>query len=212
VAVIHVATWRGHAIANAQRFGESTPSIRTSARIADLSPADLGAFCDWEACVSENGYGHTCWVNDAGWERCRVCQDEPDCNGNPISRDSCIAHAGDPGRATCHVGLLQECALQRSLRGLADTRTTHTCALSAQACAGAAPGDLSEAALAAQHETDQVTVEEYGLEVAVQQRLLPDSGIEQWWQMTLATQWDGGLPQDDLDSSVQDASDGQPGE
>jgi len=116
VGVIHVVQWRGIELANATRFGESNPSLRTVARISDLGASDLRAFCDWEACVRVNGYGHTCWVNDAGFEQCRMCDGSADCDGHAMSEDDCVAHASDPGRATCHVGLLQECTLQQSLR------------------------------------------------------------------------------------------------
>ena len=194
VGTLHVAGWRGHDVANAWRYGEANPPLRTSARVADLSPADLATFCDWEACVQANGYNHTCWVDDAGWERCRMCDGSADCGERFTSQAGCIARATQAGRATCHVGLLQECALQRALRGPADTRVTQTCWLSQQACAGALPGDLSAQALSAQHETDQVTVEERDNELRAYQTLWPDSGVWDAWQAERPTVWDGGAP------------------
>jgi hypothetical protein len=203
VGVIHVVQWRGIELANATRFGESNPSLRTVARISDLGASDLRAFCDWEACVRVNGYGHTCWVNDAGFEQCRMCDGSADCDGHAMSEDDCVAHASDPGRATCHVGLLQECTLQQSLRGPADTRVTQTCAWSAQACAGSLPGDLTTQALAAQHETDQVAVEEATWEESVYAKLVgPDASQFDAW-LAIVAQWDGGTPIDVGDASAE---------
>jgi hypothetical protein len=186
VAALHVTQNRGLEFANVHRFGKDTPALRTTARIADLSPSDLHDFCDWEACVNVNGYDHTCWQSDAGWERCRVCTGAGDCDGHYLSQDDCVAHAGDVGRTQCHVGLLEECAIQRGLRGPADTRVTRTCALSAQACSGALPGDLSAQALAAQRETDQVTLELFDQTLASDERFAPDADFS-WFAQQLAT-------------------------
>jgi hypothetical protein len=201
VDILHVPQLRGHHVANVQRFGESTPSLRQTARVADLAPAELSDFCDWEACIRADGYGHTCWVADAGWERCRVCDGGDDCAGFPVDHADCVAHARDPGRAPCHVGLLEECLIQRALRGAADPRTTQTCELSAQACAGSLPGDRTADALAAQHETDQVTVEVASDELDLASRLQPDSSFVASWRSTLAA-WDGGLPVGAVDAAA----------
>jgi hypothetical protein len=205
VNVLHVTPIRGHAVANVSRLGEPSSALRTTARIADLAPSDLQSFCDWQACIRTNGYGHTCSLNDAGWERCRVCAGAADCNGDPMSRNDCVALATDPTRATCHVGLLQECLIQRSLRGPADMRVTQSCEHSAEACAGQLPGDLTAQALSAQHETDQVAVEEAEAEVALAAELYADSGYVAAqvasWQQKFAT-WDGGLPVAYLDGSA----------
>jgi hypothetical protein len=205
VDVLHVTPIRGHAVANVLRLGEPSSTLRTTARIADLAPNDLQSFCDWQACIRTDGYGHTCSLNDAGWERCRACAGAADCNGDPMSRGDCVALATDATRATCNVGLLQECLIQRSIRGPADMRVTQSCEQSAQACAGQLPGDLTAQALSAQHETDQVAVEEAEAEVALAAELYPDSGYVAAqvasWQQKFAT-WDGGLPVAYLDGSV----------
>jgi hypothetical protein len=114
VAALHVVTSRGFKVANAERLGESHSSIGAASRIADLAPSDLRAFCDWEACIRTNGYGHLCGVNDAGWESCRLCNGTADCSGLPADVD----------RAQCHVALLEECLLQRAIRQPADERVT----------------------------------------------------------------------------------------
>lgn len=203
VVPLHVTQVRAYGAANAYRFGESTPGLRTSSRVSDLSPADIRAFCDWETCIRTNGYAHFCWVNDAGVEQCRVCDGGADCNGLPMSEDDCVAHATDPTRAPCHVGLMEECLIQKAVRGYADPRVTQACALAAQACAGQLPGDLAAQETAAEHETDQVTIEECDREVAVAAQLAPDSSAVGYWQTVLA-QWDGGLPPP-LDASAVDA-------
>ena len=87
------------------------------ARLGDLSPTDLAAFCDWEACIRANGYAHACSINDAGWEACHVCDDPSSCSGNFMSEGDCAAHATDADRGACHVGLLEECLLQQAMRG-----------------------------------------------------------------------------------------------
>ena len=198
-------------MANAARFGASNPALRTTSRIADLAPNDLAAFCDWEACVRTNGYGHACWVNDAGWERCKVCDGSADCAGRPLNQADCLAHANDSGRAQCHVGLLQECLLEQALRGPADPRVTKTCQLSDEACAGGLPGDLSAQALAAQHETDQTTVQTCEEEVAIAAQLEPGSTIVGWWQKNLSS-WEGGLPSDIVDASAADGNEADGGD
>ncbi|WP_394844809.1 hypothetical protein LZC95_48155 [Pendulispora brunnea] len=147
-----------------------------------------------------NGYAHACWINDAGWERCRVCDDADHCDGYPFNQEACVAHAADPDRASCHVGLLQECILQRSLRGPADARVTRACRLSAQACAGQLPGDRSAEALAAQHETDQVTMQVINRELDQADRLQPDSSFVRLWRTKLSA-WEGGVPSDEGDAS-----------
>jgi hypothetical protein len=197
VGVTHVLHFRTTGVANATRFGEGSATLRTAARLVDLSNTDLRAFCDWETCIRSNGYHHTCWVNDAGRENCRVCSSADDCNGDPLNQNDCVAHANDVGRAQCHVGLLEECELQQALRGPADSRVTQACALSRQACAGTLRGDLSLQALAAQHETDQVTIEECRRELDVAAGLFADGGdsVVQYWKTRLAA-WDGGMPPD----------------
>jgi hypothetical protein len=167
--------------------------------VADLAPADLRAFCDWEACLRTNGYGHACYVNDAGWEQCRVCDGSADCSGFPTSQDDCVAHS--PGLSTCHVALLEECLLQRAIRMPNDPRVTTTCSLSAQACAGEVPGDLSSQVAAARHETDQVAVEQAEREFAM--GLAADAeapGVGAFWEQQFCM-WDGGVP-DDLDGGA----------
>jgi hypothetical protein len=136
VDVLRVTKMRGIQLANVRRFGEDNPSLRVASRLGDLATNDLRAFCDWEACIATNGYAHTCWVNDAGSERCRVCDGSGDCEGRRLNQDDCVAHATDTGRAQCHVGLLEECLIQQALRGPADGCQTDSCALSDQACAG----------------------------------------------------------------------------
>lgn len=215
VGVLNVINLRGIGVANAHRFGEdASADLRTNARLRDLAPADLRNFCDWEACIRANGYAHVCGLADAGgdasWESCRVCADPSDCSGRPVSQDDCVAHASDPGRAQCHVGLLQECLLQQALRGPADQRVTQSCQRSEEACAGDLPGDLTTEALEAQTETGQVTIEEFKDEVAVEAKLDPESKYYNWpyWQGQLAL-WEGGLPPgEDAGEASLDASDG----
>jgi hypothetical protein len=203
--VLHVSALRGHQVSNASRFGESNPSLRTSYRISDLSQSDLRAFCDWEACLRSDGYAHSCYINDAGWERCRVCDGGDDCDGRPMSQDDCVAHASDTGRSTCHVGLLQECLLQQALRGPADPRLTLTCAESAQACAGQLNGDLSSQALASQLESAQVEVQVVLEDYERIYARFPDSGIDTVIANLLAA-WDGGMPTDVSDASIDSSS------
>ena len=104
VGVLQVQRVRGTLVANARRFGEANAAWRTASRLSDLAGHELRDFCDWEACIRTNGYRHACYLNDAGWERCRVCDAGGDCDGLPMSQDDCVAHATDVGRATCHVG------------------------------------------------------------------------------------------------------------
>jgi hypothetical protein len=209
VGETHVRRLHGEEFANVKRFGRENPSLRTTARLGDVAPGDLAKFCDWEACVRTNGYAHTCWVTDAGWERCRVCDSGAECNGEPMNREDCVARVKqDPGRSQCHLGLLQECLIQRGLRGLADRRVTRTCRLSQQACAGELPGDLTAQALAAQHETDQVTVEVCLKELDKAETLTPDAEAIAQWRNDFAA-WDGGLPEDAIDAaSPSDAGEG----
>jgi hypothetical protein len=205
VGALQVVVSRGYGVSNALRFGASNPSLRTAARIVDLDAGSLRAFCDWQACVRTNGYAHVCWVNDAGWERCRVCDGGADCDGLPTSQDDCVAQA--TGRAQCHVGLLEECLLQQAIRGPNDPRVTQSCVLSGEACAGQLPGDLTTQALAAQNETSQVTIEECAKELDAAAQLVPDANLSYWEQQL--SMWDGGLPSDDEDAP---SDDGPPGE
>jgi hypothetical protein len=200
VGVLQVVVSRGYGVANAQRFGASDPSLRTTARVADLSPSDLRAFCDWQACVRTNGYAHVCWMNDAGWERCRPCDGSADCDGLPTSQDDCVAQAAAQGR--CHVGLLEECTLQQAIRGPNDPGVTQSCEQSDEACAGQLPGDLTAQALAAQNETNQVTIEECATELDAAAQRDPDADLSYWQQQL--SMWDGGLPADDLDAASGD--------
>jgi hypothetical protein len=120
-----------------------------------------------------------------------------------MSQDECVAEASGPSRAQCHVGLLQECLLQRAIRGPSDPRTTQSCHLSEAACAGQLPGDVTTQAEAARHETDQVTIEEGNEELALAAQLEPDSSVVAYWTGQLAT-WDGGLPPGDVDVLASD--------
>jgi histone H3/H4 len=206
VGVLHVKSLRGSGVANAQRFGQQNPALRTTKRLGDLQGADLAAFCDWEACITSNGYAHVCALNEGGLERCKVCDAGTDCAGRPMSRADCVAHATDVGRASCHAGLLQECLIQRALRGVADPRITETCAESDQACAGETLGDLTAEALAAQHETDQVTVQVYDEELGIAAQLAPDASNLAYWSSVLSA-WDGGLPTDVNDGGADGPSD-----
>lgn len=86
---------------------------------------------------------------------------------------------------------MQECLIQRGLRGYADPRLTKTCLWAEQSCAGALPGDLREQALFAQHETDQVTVELFRASPLVTPKILA---------------WEGGVPSDVSDAGVPDAT------
>ena len=116
-----------------------------------------------------------------------------------MSEDDCVAHATDTGRATCHVGLLQECLIQRALRGPADPRVTISCALAMQSCAGVIPGDLSAQALAAQNETNQVTIKVMWRFLNILAQTEPDAEaytISHYGQVLAS--WEGGLPDGDL--------------
>jgi hypothetical protein len=63
-------------------------------------------------------------------------------------------------------------------------------------------GDLSAQAIAAQRETDQVTVGECVLELVQSSKLLPDGGVEDLvFAEQLLSQWDGGLAACDQDAS-----------
>jgi hypothetical protein len=201
VGVLGTRRMRGFEVANAKRFGEDNPALRTSYRLGQLPASDLATFCDWQACIATNGYSHVCGLNDAGWERCHVCDGSADCGGAPLNQADCVAHTTDPDRAGCHVGLLQECLLQRAIRGPADPRVTQTCAWSDQACAGQLAGDLSSQALAAQSETQQVIIEIADDELARSAQLTPDAAIVTYWQQQLSL-WDGGLPEGDVDTGA----------
>jgi hypothetical protein len=208
VATLHVVAMRDFGVANSERLADTRPWIEAGARVSDLATADVGAFCDWEACLRTNGYGHLCFVNDAGWEQCRLCDGSADCHGLPTSQDDCVAHAGDPGVAPCHVALLEECLLQRALRLPADPRVTQTCFLSERACAGKLPGDLSAQAVAARHETDQVAVEQAEREFAVALETDADPpAVASFWAQQFCM-WDGGLP-DDLDGGGDGQAEGE---
>ncbi len=183
VNVLHVVSLRGVAAANAYRFGEDASSVRTTARIADLDPTTLRAFCDWEACIQANGYAHVCTVQDGGWESCRVCDSSADCQGGALSGDDCVAHASDLGRAQCHVGLREECLLQRAILELPDVDASYACRASELTCAGMLPGDLTTPELDARQETIQAMYQElYGEVIAADG---PDSAITQAWQALL---------------------------
>ena len=112
-----------------------------------------------------------------------------------------MTRARDPGRAECHVGLLQECLIQRGLRGFGNPRVTETCGSSAEACSGRLAGDLTAQAMRAQHETDQVTIQALSEEVELAAQLEPDSGYVDMWRRTLS-QWEGGLPRDISDGGT----------
>jgi hypothetical protein len=201
VSALHVVAMRDYAVANAERLADTHPWIDARARVSDLAPADLAAWCDWEACLRTNGYGHVCSVNDGGWEQCRACDASADCSGFPTSQGDCVAQAGNAGVAACHVVLMEECLLQRAIRLPNDPRVTMTCFLSGQACTGLLPGDLSSQAVAARHETDQVAVAEserefvMGLEADAEA-----SGVAAFWEQQFCL-WDGGAPED-LDGGV----------
>ena len=137
-----------------------------------------------------NGYAHTCFINDAGVERCRVCDGGADCSNHVASREECIASTKSPERRDCHVGLLQECLIQRGLRGPLDARLTNTCYWAEQSCAGKLPGDLREQALYAEHETDQVTIEVFKADAVP----FADGGRTPF--MEKLDQWEGGVPSD----------------
>lgn len=209
VGVLQVTDIRGHYLGNARRFGKSDPALRQVARLTELSAADLADFCDWEACVRANGYAHSCHIDDGGVERCRVCDAGDDCEGFFMNREACTSKSHEQDRAQCHAGLLQECLLQQGMRGFADGRLTRTCWLSTEACAGRLPGDQAAAGLAAQHETNQVTVEVCGREVEQTAALQPDSAVtsavvEQW--RAKLSQWDGGPPSDVGDAGSDQSS------
>jgi hypothetical protein len=196
VDVIHVVANRGLALANAFRFSEVRPTLLTDYRLGDLADADLRAFCDWQACVTVNGYAHACAVNDAGWEICRVCDGAADCVDQAASQQDCVGRARAADRTACHAGLLQECLLQRAMRGPSDTRETQTCFESDLACAGQLPGDRSAEALAARHETDQVAVEVALHEMDIASSLLGDAAALAPDRAGLLARWDGGWPTD----------------
>jgi hypothetical protein len=211
ITTLQIDRERGLYASNVHRFGvgadlSADPFVRYSARISDLPPDTLKGFCDWEACLRTNGYAHACWVDDARLEQCRVCDGDAGdtCDGFPMDQAACVAQAAVPGRASCHVGLLQDCLIQRAIRGFPDARVTETCRLSAQACAGELAGDLSEQAHAAKLETDQVTMESALCAVetraAANQSQHPDAAAQfkAYWLGVLSG-WDGGLPADALE-------------
>ncbi|MCL2726289.1 MAG: hypothetical protein FWD69_17850 [Polyangiaceae bacterium] len=200
VAALQIGRRRGLGISNVHRFGAEDPTVRYSARISDLTPDTLKGYCDWEACLWTNGYAHANWVDDAGIERWRVCDaDAGDtCDGFPMDQAACVAQATMPGRASCHVGLLQDCLIQRAIRGFADARVTEACRLSAQACTEQLPGDLTEKAQAAKQETDQVAIERALCELQNYTPWYPSDPVKPHWLEVLSG-WKGGLPADALD-------------
>lgn len=181
------------------RFGTDTPGLRASARLSDLSAADRAGFCDWEACLKANGYAHACTVAEAGVEPCRVCTDAGDtCDGFPRSQAECVAGIVSAGRATCHLGLLEDCLIQRAIRGFGDARRTISCQLSDDACAGVLPGDRATDFAFADHETSQVTVERLIVELDMTRTVVRKEDLYfHGWEARLAA-WDGGLPADTL--------------
>jgi len=201
ISILQIIRQRGLDVSNVHRFGTDDPNVRYSARVSDLPLDTLKSYCDWEACLRTNGYAHACWVDDAGLEQCGVCDGGAGdtCDGFPMDQTACVAQAA--GRANCHVGLLQDCLIQRAIRGFPDSRVTETCRLSAQACAGELPGDLTEQAHTAAHETDQVTIERVLCDVAAGAAAYPDTSAEykSGWQQRILSGWDGGLPVDALD-------------
>ena len=209
VSALQIGGRRGLGISNVHRFGVDEnlvvdPFVRYSARISDLPPDTLKSYCDWEACLQTNGYAHANWVDDAGVERWRVCDaDAGDtCDGFPMDQAACVTQATMPGRASCHVGLLQDCLIQRAIRGFADSRVTKTCRLNAQACAGELPGDLTAQAQAAKLETDQVAMESAlcSVENRAARSAYPDAAAEfKAHYLGVLSGWDGGLPADALD-------------
>jgi len=91
--------------------------------------------------------------------------------------------------------------LQQAVRGPADPRVTQTCALSKQACEGSLPGDLSSQALAAQHETDEVEVQETMEEAARANAVEMKGGA-------VCQGWEGGVPVDVTDAAADAATSG----
>lgn len=199
VGVLRATATRGTRFANVHRLGRDHAAFRETLRIGDLGPADITDLCDWEACVLTNGYGHTCFINDAGVERCRICDGGVDCANHLASRDECVNSAQLPERRECHIGLRQECLIQRGLRGYPDSRLTNTCHWADQSCTGQLPGDLSEQALYAQRETEQVTIEVF----AATAKPFADGGLTPFMQKL--AQWDGGLPSEISDAAADDA-------
>lgn len=200
VGALHVVELRGVGVSNAARVGAHDGA---SLSIGELPANELRAFCDWEACIRANGYGHICALNDAGWESCRVCKSADDCDGAPMSQDECVAHAADVGRATCQVDLLEECLLQHAIRGPADRRPTQACERSARACAGNREGDRLTQASEARIETGQIAVEAFAADIAIELARNPTSAELARAQATLDA-WDGGRPPYD-DAAATDA-------
>lgn len=199
VGVLRTVVTRGGNFANVHRLGRDHPAFRETLRVGELGPSELVDLCDWEACVRTNGYAHTCFINDAGVERCRVCDGGVDCANGLSSRDECVASAKLFGRRDCHVGLMQECLIQRGLRGYPDARLTNTCYWAEESCRGQLPGDLREQALYAQHETDQVTVEVFKAAA----RPFADGGPTPF--MKKLDLWEGGVPSEVSEGGVGDA-------
>lgn len=85
---------------------------------------------------------------------------------------------------------------------MADPRVTQTCVLADATCRGELPGDLTAQALAAQHETDQVTIQVCNEEVDIAAQRQPDSGLIPYWRNVLSM-WEGGLPSD-VDGGARD--------
>jgi hypothetical protein len=206
VGILQVRGLRGRSVANARRFSDG--GVRSTHRVRDLSEGELAAFCDWRACITANGYGHVCYLNDAGWERCRPCDGASDCGGGSPNQSECVARVRDDAYAQCHVGLLVECLLQRAIRGPADARSTTACQLSDSACAGTLQGDLSGEVSQAQTETEQIAVDECRDELAQASVLDPDAAAITLWESRLDA-WDassgveGGWDGPAVDASVE---------
>jgi hypothetical protein len=69
-----------------------------------------------------------------------------------------------------------------------------------QSCSGQLPGDLSAQALAAQHETDQVTIQSLLEQVELAAKLQPDASLERTREVL--SSWEGGLPTDVSDAGT----------
>jgi len=116
-----------------------------------------------------------------------------------MSRAACVADATSDGRKNCHVGLLQDCLIQRAVRGFADPRVSDTCERSARACAGSMPGDLTADGQFAADETQQIAVERAVSEFRLTVR--PDAGFDAYylaWKARLES-YNGGFARDAFD-------------
>lgn len=213
VEKLQIRVWRGVKASNVHRFRPEDPHVRFEARLGELGDRDLADYCDWEACLAADGYNHECFADDGGAgqrpiERCRVCTPDQPCGGS-TSRTACVAAAKEPGRDTCHIGLLQDCLIQRAIRGFSDPRVSETCERSARACAGDMPGDLATDGQFAAHETEQIAVERAIVEVrfsAARRDAGADAGDAGNAPVTeieekLAT-WTGGFARDAFDGGA----------